>query len=194
MNRIIQFYILTIGCLFFASCVTQKIEGSVRVIDEKGLPVSNVSSLQNTTILYRASLIPPHSDEDQRHIKINTGQSNKDGYISYSTVLYRPSMSYVLFYKKGYFPTLVKFDTIRTLENIVLVNCDSTDIKIDNWQMYKIEELMYSNASDCIRALEMGYDNSFYKYFDKSQLYRVYETIEDLRNSAVYFYSVSWKN
>lgn len=90
----------------FESCASQRIAGIIRIVDEQGNSVSGVRYLQNTeAIVYNHGGGPRHHPKDQTKIRISPYKTDRKGYVGYSTELYQPSRSYLLFYKEGYYPS-----------------------------------------------------------------------------------------
>lgn len=169
-------------------------KGTIRVTNEAGKAISGVKILQNTTIISHPNILPfLDSDEDQKNIQLHRNQSNENGEVCYSTQLFRPSQSYFIFYKEGYFPTLVWLDTINERESVILVNRNSNRLKVGDMMRSQISLLTWGwDAPDLVARLEERYGEDFSKYFDREQLFQVYNEIDTMKNAVRFMYVVPY--
>lgn len=188
---IIILILFIINCLFISSCCQYEIKGTIRVTNEAGKAISGVKILQNTTIISHPNILPfLDSDEDQKNIQLHRNQSNENGEVCYSTQLFRPSRSYFIFYKEGYFPTLVRLHTINERESVILVNRNSNRLKVGDMVRLKISQfIMKRDAPDLVAQLEVRYGEDFSKYFDREQLFQVYNEIDTMKNAVKFIYA-----
>lgn len=191
---IIILILFIINCLFISSCCQYEIKGTIRVTNEAGKAISGVKILQNTSIISHPNILPfLDSDEDQKNIQLHRNQSNENGEVCYSTQLFRPSQSYFIFYKEGYFPTLVWLDSINERESVILVNRNSNRLKVGDMMRSQISLLTWGwDAPDRVARLEERYGEDFSKYFDREQLFQVYNEIDTMKNAVRFMYVVPY--
>ncbi len=124
---------ILMSVFLFESCSSQRIAGIIRIVDEQGNSVSGVRYLQNTeAIVYNHGGAPRHHPKDQTKIRISSYKTDRKGYVGYSTELYQPSRSYLLFYKEGYYPSYVTLAGVRKHTSLVPVNSKSQCARIGN--------------------------------------------------------------